>query len=131
MRELDRKIEMMKIRKEIEALEDKVKARTRHDQGTEGRKRRLDQEEEESEVTGTPNKKKKPEHDISEKARIPPPRVQQPCPQQREGGSPVVQGVQNPHLHPCGEDEDPAHKNLNPILKINPENQGVQPPPPP
>ena len=50
MRELDRKIEMMKIRKEIEALEDKVKARTRHDQGTEGRKRRLDQEEEESEA---------------------------------------------------------------------------------
>ena len=73
VRELEKKIEMLKIKKEVEALEAEIRASSGPEQGRGRKKRRLDENEEETEAIGTPNKKKKPEHELQEKTQIPPP----------------------------------------------------------
>ena len=136
VRDLEKKIELLKLRREIEALEDQVETmawtRERKEQEKKGRKRRLDLEEEEVEEAGTPRKKTKPEK--LKNARINQQEVQQQSFHQREGSSAAVQEVQSPHLHPGCEDEDPALKVLKTppkIPKLKPELKGVQPPPHP
>ena len=92
VRELERKIEMLKIKKEVEDLEAEIRASSRTEQGRGRKKRRLD-ENEETEAIGTPNKKKKPEDESKEKTKIPPPslRLVFNCPVTSRGKEAVQQ----------------------------------------
>ena len=81
LREVERRLEMVRTQQKIEELEGQIKARRREESK---KKRKIELEED---LLDTPSKKTKPDKDI---ARVPPKETQQNCPQQREGSSPAV-----------------------------------------